>query len=339
MTLTLFAAAAAKTLDIYFIDVEGGQSTLIVTPEGESLLVDTGFAGQGFNDTLTNHGRDARRIIAAVHDARLQRLDYLLITHFHGDHVGGVVDVAAQISIDTFIDHDTVPDDADRGVPGTLDAFKLYAGVRDKARRHIVAKPGDRISLKGVDATIVSSAGETIRTALSGGGTRNATCASPFVAANETRENPRSTGFVLQSGSFRFADLGDLSGQPLSDLFCPTDLLGAVDVYLVAHHGGNDAAVPAAFSALKPRVSIFNNGETKGGGADTFKLLHSLTGIDVWQLHRTRNAGAVNFEEEHIANLDETTGHWLKLNANSDGSFTLTNGRTGKTKSYPKAAR
>src|SRR5215471_5639995 len=153
MILAVLVAAAAKTLDIYFIDVEGGQSTLIVTPEGESLLVDTGFAGQGFNDTVTNHGRDARRIIATARDAGLQRIDYLLITHFHPDHDGGVFDVAAQIPIDTFIDHDTVPDDADRGVPGTLDAYKLYVAVRDKARRHIVAKPGDRIPLKNVEAT------------------------------------------------------------------------------------------------------------------------------------------------------------------------------------------
>src|SRR5215471_12723106 len=139
MILAVLDAAAAKTLDIYFIDVEGGQSTLIVTPEGEALLVDTGFAGEGFNDTVTNHGRDARRIIAAARDAGLQRIDYLLITHFHPDH-------------------DTVPDDADAG---TLDAYKLYVAVRDKARRHIVAKPGDRIPLKNVDATIVSSATET----------------------------------------------------------------------------------------------------------------------------------------------------------------------------------
>ena len=165
---------------------------------------------------------------------------------------------------------------------------------------------------------------------------QNTMCTSPFVAAQETRENPRSTGFVLQAGAFRIADLGDLSGKPMSDLFCPTDKLGSVDVYLVAHHGGNDAAVPASFSALKPRVAVLNNGESKGGGAETFRLLHSLIGIDVWQLHRTRNAGAVNFEDERIANLDETTGHWLKLSANADGSFSLTNGRTGKTQNYAR---
>src|SRR5213593_309856 len=115
--ITLFAVAAmpATTLDIYFIDVEGGQSTLIVTPRGEALLVDTGFAANGFNDT-SNRGRDARLIIAAARDAGLKRIDYLLTTHFHADHDGGVTDVVAQIPIDTFIDHGTVPPEDERGV-------------------------------------------------------------------------------------------------------------------------------------------------------------------------------------------------------------------------------
>src|SRR6185295_8042198 len=145
-----------------------------------------------------------------------------------------------------------------------------------------------------------------------------------------------STGVLLQLGRFRFLDVGDLSGAPLYALTCPADRIGPVDVYLVAHHGGVDAADPRTFAAFRPRVAVLNNGATKGGAAATFKMLHDLSGFDVWQLHRTQNTGAENFADDRIANLDETTGHWIKLSANADGSFRVTNGRTGVTRDYPK---
>jgi len=330
------AAQAADTLDIYFIDVEGGQSTLIVTPNGQSLLVDTGFAANGFNDT-SNPGRDPRRIIEAIRAAGVKRIDYLLTTHFHADHDGGVVGVAAEIPIDTFIDHGAPAPETQKDNIGSLAAFQAYAAVRAKARRHIDAKPGYRIPLKGVDAVIVSSAGRTITKPVNGNGIRNTSCAAGPVPAQEAFENPRSTGFVLQFGKFRFLDVGDLAGKPLFDLVCPTDLIGSVDVYLIAHHGGPDAADPATFAAFRPKVAIVNNGATKGGAAATFKMLHGLPGFDVWQLHRSRNEGAQNFADAQIANLDETTGHWIKLSANPDGSFRVTNRRTGSTKDYSSA--
>jgi competence protein ComEC len=331
-------ASAAQTLDVYFIDVEGGQSTLIVTPAGQSLLVDTGFAANNFNDA-SNRGRDARRIIAAARDAGIKRIDYLLTTHFHADHDGGVTDVVAQIPIDTFIDHGTVPAEAERGVPGTLDAFAAYAAARSKGRGHIEAQPGDRIPLKGVDALIVSSAGKTIRSPVLGKGTANSSCGASPIPAQDVYENPRSTGFVLAFGQFRFLDVGDLSGKPLFDLVCPSDLVGPVDVYLVAHHGGSDAGDPATLAAFRPRVAILNNGPTKGGAAETFAMLHANTGVDVWQLHRSVNRGVNNFAETQIANLDDSTSHWIKISASSDGSFRVTNGRTGFSKDYPRHSK
>ena len=326
---------ATQTLDIYFIDVEGGQSTLIVTPRGESLLVDTGFAANGFGDA-SNRGRDAQRIVAAVRAAGLKRIDYLLTTHFHADHDGGVTDVMAQIPIETFIDHDNVLPEAEQGVRGTLEAFRAYAAARAKARRHIVAKAGDRIPLKDMHAVIVSSAGRVIEKPILGPRKPNAVCAASAISAQEVYENPRSTGFVLQFGQFRFLDVGDLTGKPLFDLVCPMNLIGEVDAYLVAHHGGPDAADPATFAAFKPRIAVVNNGSTKGGAADMFTLLHRLTGLDVWQLHRSQNAGAENFADERIANLDEATSHWIKLSANADGSFSVTNARTGMVQQYWK---
>ena len=315
------ALSAAGTLDIYFIDVEGGQSTLVVTPTGESLLVDTGYAG--------NNGRDVNRIAAAAKAAGLKQIDYLLLTHFHGDHAGGVPELSRLVPIRTFVDHDTiVPNDA-----STAPVFKAYAPIRSTGK-HIVPKPGDHLPLKGVDVQIVSSDTRTIAKAIEGGGQPNSNCPSTAPAPGEAIENPRSTGIHLRFGRFTFIDLGDLSGQPLYALFCPSNLLGKADVYLVPHHGGADVVYPATF-AVRPRVAIMNNGEKKGGSRDAFANLRKVAGLeDVWQLHKSLAEGARNYPADRVANLDETTGHWLKVTASDDGSFSVTNGRTGATKTY-----
>jgi beta-lactamase superfamily II metal-dependent hydrolase len=336
LAVALFAAGAAppKTLDIYFIDVEGGQSTLVVTPAGQSLLVDTGYAGGGFNDA-SNRGRDARRIAAIARGAGVKRIDFLLTTHFHADHVGGVVDLVQQIPIRTFIDHGRPAPETETDSIGTLAAFNAYAAVRAKGR-HLEPKPGDRIPLNGVDAVVVSSALATIVTPLAGAGGKNSSCPAFGLPAQEANENPRSTGFLLRFGKFRFLDVGDLTGQPLFALACPNDVVGPVDVYLVAHHGGADAADPATLAAFRPRVAILNNGERKGGAPEMFAALRRAGAIEaVWQLHRSANPGAENFSQEQIANLDETTAHWIKVSASSDGAFRVTNGRTAEVRAYP----
>ena len=333
---------AARTLDIYFIDVEGGQSTLIVTPSGQSLLVDTGFPGrEGVFEAQPgdpHQARDANRIAAAIRDARLKRIDVLLVTHFHADHDGGAPELASLVPIRTFIDHGTVPAEAEQTSRGTLDAFKRYAAVRAK-RRHIEPKPGDQLPLAGVAATVVSSARATLTGALDGAGRKNPSCGATR-PPQEPHENPRSTGIVLQFGRFRFIDLGDLTGPPLYALFCPNDLLGPADVHLLPHHGGVDAADPAVFGASPPRVAVVNNGATKGGASETFAALHRAQGIeDVWQLHRSRNEGAQNFADDRIANLDLTTSYWIKVSAKEDGSFVVTNARTKATRNYTARTR
>jgi beta-lactamase superfamily II metal-dependent hydrolase len=335
------AARAARTLDAYFIDVEGGQSTLIVTPEGQSLLVDAGFpgAGGGFASKAgdPNAARDARRVAAAAHQAGVSRIDFLLVTHFHTDHVGGVPELAQLIPIGTFIDHDTVLPAAETTVKGTLAAFDAYAAVRAHGK-HLVPKPGDKLPLKGVDAVVVSAAGEVLHQPLPGAGARNPACddASP-VKPSEPNENPRSTGFVLQYGKFRFLDLGDLVAAPLFALVCPANLIGPVDVYLVAHHGNADAAVPAAFAAFRPRVAIMNNGRIKGGAPELFAALEKSPGLQqVWQLHSSDAAGLANAPDEQIANLDERTSFPLVMHAHDDGSFEITNPRAPATIKYPR---
>ncbi len=336
LALMLAPVFAARTLDIYFIDVEGGQSTLIVTPAGESLLVDTGFPGDGTFTSVPGdplQARDAGRILVAARDAGIKRIDFLLTTHFHADHDGGVVELAQQIPIRTFIDHGGVLPEAE-SVAGTLRAFGWYEAVRAKGR-HIDPKPGDRLPLKGIEAVVVSAAGATMARPFGGAGERNPRCGASAQPPQEPNENPRSTGFRLQFGKFRFLDPGDLTGTPLFALVCPNDLVGPVDVYLVVHHGGADATDPATFAAFRPRVAVVNNGARKGGAPELLAALHEVQSLeDAWQLHRSQAPGAQNVADERIANVDESASHWIKLSAKEDGSFTMTNGRTGVTKRY-----
>ena len=331
--------ASRTTLDIYFIDVEGGQATLMVTPAGQSFLVDAGFPGDGTFASLPGDptkARDAQRILAAARDAGVARIDYLMLTHYHADHAGGVVELSQLLPIGTFIDHSAPPAEAEAGVPGTMAVYERYL-VRRSAGRHIEPKPGDRLPIPGIDAFVVASGGATLSrplTVTSGVNGANPSCTGGGLPAQEKIENPRSTGVRVQFGRFSFLNVGDLSGAPLYALTCPDDLLGRADLYLVAHHAGLDAADPTIFRTVQPRVAVFNNGPRKGGGAETFTTLRAFPETDVWQLHRSLAAGAVNMTDGRIANLDESTSAWIKVAASSDGSFTVTNGRTGEQKSY-----
>jgi beta-lactamase superfamily II metal-dependent hydrolase len=331
------SAGKSAALEIYFIDVEGGQSTLIVTPEHHSLLIDTGWAGNGsgFSPGNPRDARDANRIVAAARDAGIKRIDYLYITHFHGDHDGGVKELSELMPIGTFIDHGAPAAGAISGSDETKRAFDAYSEVRAKGK-HLEPKPGERLPLTDVEATIVASAGSAISRPLPTAAGANAACQEHEIPARDPFENPRSTGVVIRYGQFRFLDLGDLTGQPLFDLVCPKDLVGSVDAYLVAHHGGPDASDPATFAAFKPRVAIMNNGLKKGGAPATYHALHHVAGLeDVWQVHASAAAGADNFAPSNIANLDESTSYWIKFVAKSDGSFGVFNQRTGEWKNYP----
>jgi competence protein ComEC len=319
----LAAAASQPALTIYFIDVEGGQSTLLVTPEHQALLVDAGFPG--FED------RDARRILSAMRDASDTRLDYLLLTHFHQDHIGGVPAIAQQIPIDAFVDHDVLVD-TDRF---TLAAFQSYEPVRSD-HRQIHPRPGDRLALKGLDAVIISANGDTLSGELPSAGQANPSCAELVRQAEDTGENARSIGIWVRYGRFRFLDPGDLNWNKLAQLVCPVNLVGRVETYLVSHHGNADSNLPAFLAAVEPRVAVLNNSTTKGGSPDTFAALHALPELEgAWQLHRSAREGAENFADDFVANVDDPDeGYWLKLTAVSDGSFTIANARNGFTRSY-----
>jgi competence protein ComEC len=314
---------AQKPLDIRFIDVEGGQATLVVSPSGQSLLVDTGWPG--FN------GRDADRIAGAARQAGVSRIDYLVVTHYHADHVGGVPQLAARIPVGTFVDHGPTVEQGD--APAKL--FASYTEVRAKGR-HLQVKPGDKVPLAGVDVQVVAAGGEHIVQPLVGGGAANPLCAGFKPKEPDPGENARSVGLMLTYGRFRMIDLGDLTWNKEHDLVCPNNRLGTVDVYLTTHHGLDQSGAPVIVHALRPRVAIMNNGAKKGGTPPAWQTVRSAPGLeDLWQLHYAVDAGSDhNVAETFIANMDETTSHGIRISASNDGSFTVTNGRNGHAKTY-----
>ena len=341
LATALVHASPAAGLQIYFIDVEGGQSTLVVTPAHHSLLIDTGWAGDGSGYTPgdPHQARDANRILAAALDAGISQIDELLITHFHPDHDGGVKELAQLMPIRMFIDHGAPSDGAVRGSPETAAAFRAYDEVRG-ASPHLEPRPGDRLPLGDIEAIVVSSAGATLRRPLPHAGATNESCGRSAIPAQDTYENPRSTGVVVRFGRFGFLDLGDLSGQPLYALACPKDMVGRVSIYLVSHHGGGDQGDLGVYAAFRPRVAVMNNGVKKGGARTTYQILPQVPGLqDVFQLHASAEAAADNFPDTFIANLDETTAFWIKVVARTDGSFRVQNARTGEWYDYPAPPR
>jgi competence protein ComEC len=363
------AEKPAPTLDIYYIDTEGGQSTLFVGPRGESLLVDTGNAGE----------RDLARIADTLRGAGISRIDHLWTTHFHADHVGALLELAKQFPIGHFHDHGA-PNPKDRIISAPFMAS--YAALSEGKRS--IVKPGDKLVMGGLDITTVASASQSIRNSLKGGGRANATCAS-MQPVDESAyfdpDNGESAGFALAYGRFRTVDLGDLTWNGELALMCPVNRIGTVDVYLTSHHGLAKSGSPALVHGLQPRVAVMNNGTRKGGDANAFRVLHASPGLeDLWQLHWSWNAGLENAPAIFIANVDDTAtvagvltqppgppgrgpagpagagapvppggpggppafgavahspAYLIKVSAHQDGSFTVTNTRNGFSKSYP----
>lgn len=313
-------APAPKPLDIYFIDVEGGQATLLVTPSGESMLIDTGHPGNG--------GRDINRVLATIKQAGLTKLDYLLVTHYHGDHVGNAAAIAAKIPVGMFIDHGET-------VETSADAKALYEEyLKGRATgRHMLAKPGDKVPIRDLDVTIVTAGGKSLTR--SGPPAPNPLCAGFTPKDPDPSENAQSVGSVIAFGRFRMLNLGDLTWNKEHELVCPTNVIGPIDVYLTTHHGLLQSGPAVLVHSVKPRVAIMNNGPKKGGAAEAMQIVRSSPGLeDFWQLHYAVDAGAANLPEPMIANLDESTAHHIKLSARRDGGFTVTNARTKETRTY-----
>lgn len=316
--------AKAEGLRIYSIDVEGGQSTLLVSPSGASLLVDTGWPG--------NNGRDADRIQAAMRDAGIARIDYLLTTHYHTDHVGGLPELVKRVPVGEFLDHGPNREDS-APTPGNYEEYlKAIAG-----KPHRVVHPGDTIDLPGLSVVVVAADGEHLDRLPGTRPIANQYCAGERKWPADPSENARSAGILVTSGRFKFLDLGDLTGAKEVALVCPENPLGTVDLYLTTHHGLDQSNSRAIVDAVHPCVAIMNNGAHKGGKPAAWQTVHDSPGLqDLWQLHTAEDSDAAhNSPEALIANpKGDGDGHYLKVVAEADGSFSVTNSRTGQTKEY-----
>lgn len=319
------AVPSGNPLQIYFVDVEGGQATLVISPSGESLLIDAGWPGY--------EGRDADRIMAAAHRAGVSQIDYMLITHYHRDHVGGVPQLVEGIKVGTFVDHG--PNQEDSAVTRTdYAAYEKAAGGHPR----VLVKPGWSVPVKGLEVRVLSAAGDHIRNPLPGAGETNPYCDSEPPAENDPTENARSVGVLITYGKFRFLDLGDLTKKKELELACP-NLIGKVDLFLVTHHGSDQSNAKAMVWALHPRVAVIDNGPRKGASPAAWQIVRDSPGLeDLWQLHYAEESDkAHNVSDNRIANVKENCeGKYLKAVAEADGTFTITNSRTGDEKTYGK---
>jgi beta-lactamase superfamily II metal-dependent hydrolase len=318
----------AQTLHIYAIDVEGGKSTLYVSPSGESMLVDTGYAG--------HNNRDADRIVSAARAAGINRIDYLVVTHYHGDHAGGVPQLAARMPIGKIYDHG---DNFDESNANTKAVFRPYSSVREKYP-HQTVKPGDTIPVRGLQVDVVAAAGNSIAKPLPGAGEPNPACESYKPLRPDPGENARSIGMIITFGDIRISDLGDLFWNKEYDLACPMNKLGAVDIYMTTHHGTATSGSPQMVRALHPKIAIMNNGEDKGGSVKAWTTIQNSPGLeDLWQLHYSKEgARDHNVAETYIANpsASDDKGYSIEVLVQADGSFTVGNNRNMFEKTYHK---
>ena len=341
------AAQPGKTLDIYVADTEGGKAALYVAPSGQAVLIDSGNPGE----------RDNGRIVAMLGDAGVERLDYLVSTHYHRDHIGGMQELSKRIPIAHYVDHGPSIEEREQ-----VEGFQAaYAALRSQAR-HTVVKPGDRLTVAGLDFRIVTAGGEVLKRPLAGGGAPNAACGKTHKKPDPATpdENAHSVGSVITYGEFRAIDLGDLLWNEELELMCPSNPIGTVDLYMVTHHGLDNSGADALVHGVRPRVAVMQNGMRKGGTVAAYQILRASPGLeDIWQLHWSHAAGVEhNPPGVFIANVDDAatiasvlTGaqgapsasaaahspaHYLKISARPNGSFTVTNTRNGFTKTYAK---
>jgi competence protein ComEC len=316
-----------KPLEIYFVDVEGGQATLFVTPAGQSLLFDTGWPG--------NAGRDADRIVAAAKKAGLSKIDFVLLTHYHVDHAGGAPQLLAKIPVGTFIDHGVNREPDDQPTEQSWENYqKLISGHNVK---RTIAKVGDILPIEGLRAEIVSADGVLLQKLLPGAGAQNPACDKTEHRPVDQTENARSLGTILTFGKVRILDLGDLTWNKELELVCPINKVGAVDVFIVSHHGWLQSNSPALLAAIAPRIAIMDNGADKGGSPSSWDIVRKSAKLeDLWQLHFSNEGGvAHNPGDSFIANLrGPDGGNYLKLSVWADGSLEVYNSRTRATKDY-----
>jgi competence protein ComEC len=321
----------ANGLRIYVIDVEGGGATLVIAPSGDSMLIDSGSPGPAAE-------RDSKRIADAMRAAGLTKINYLFTTHYDGDHVGGAPAASAVAHFERFFDHGEMDPkwEQNRGID---ERYRAYLDIA--AGKRTIVKAGDTIPLRGVRVDVVSSSGRVIDKAINGGGAPNPYCSDAERKEPNKTENSQTAGVLVSYRRFTFLDVGDLTWDKELDLACPANKLGRVSLLLATHHGffNDQSGAPALLWAIQPQTVIANNGPRKGMAPSAFERIQKVRGIEgLWQSHLALASDTEhNTAEEMIANTEpsaECSGHWIRVDVDSEGRYAITNGRNNFSKTY-----
>ena len=334
-------SASVRPLEIYFIDVDGGAATLLITPDRESILIDSGWPGK--------EDRDPKRIVHVLKDlAGLDQLDHLVTTHWHMDHFGGVAGLARLVTIAHFWDRG-LPEDADARPdfpdgPKPADPLGIAYRAASKGKRKAL-RAGDSLPLTGLKAVVLASGGQVIGPATAAGlGRAGPVAASIPLCENappdlpvDPSDNARSLAILFSLGKFQFFDAGDLTWNVEKRLVCPTDLVGPVDLYQVTHHGMDISNHPTLVQTLAPTVAIMNNGPRKGGASATVKRLRAVPSIQAaYQLHRNAaTSDDDNTDPSLIANKGNSEGEFIRVRIVPNGSkFSVQIGEHGPDRTF-----
>jgi beta-lactamase superfamily II metal-dependent hydrolase len=314
--LALAGYLPGQNLDITWVDVEGGAATLMVTPGGETVLVDTGSPGR----------RDPERILKAVAAAGKRRIDHLVITHYHSDHFGGAAELAELLPIGTVYDNAEFD-----GMPEKPP--KVYRDF--KCEKRVQINPGDKLPIKrgpqdeGLAFEIVClGTRQTFIAPPAKAAANEKVCAAAVPKDRDGSDNANSVVLLVKFGEFRFFDAGDLTWNQEAKLVCPTNLIGKVDVYQTTHHGLDQSNNPLVLKSIEPRVAIMNNGTTKGCMPEVFANLQEQKSIAaIYQMHKNLRPDGEqnNTKPEYIANSEkECNGNVIQLSVAADGkSYTV----------------